>query len=87
MDKRDLIQKRKGKCLAQLASSFEQQIEPRIPNGVAQRFKAEMRGQFATLANDAAELAELDDKTELNAHAQAVRDTFDRGAGVGGDTT
>lgn len=86
MERSDLIHKRKGKYLGQTLNRFEIEIEPRIPQAVAERFKAIVREKFKALAVDAVEVMELDDKTELNGHAQAVRDTLDARAGVGGDT-
>lgn len=84
MDKQGLIDKRRGKYLGQTLGRFEIEIEPRIPRDVSERFKAIVREKMGQLAEDAADIAELDDKTELNGHAQAVRDTLDAGAGVGG---
>lgn len=84
-NKAQLIQKRKGKYLAQAASAFELLIEPRVPKEVADKYKAILREKFKLLGDDAVDIAELDDKTELNAHAIAVKDTLDANAGVGGN--
>lgn len=44
-----------------------------------------MRGKFKALADEAVEILELDETTELNGHAIAVRDSLDSDAGVGGN--
>lgn len=76
MDKAALIDRRRGKHLAIIASDFEREIEPRIPTGVAEKFKAKLRGTLKSFAVEATEIAELDQKTELNDHAEALRDTI-----------
>lgn len=78
MDKAALIDKRRKKHLSILANDFERAIQPRVPNDVAQKFKALMRGTFKQFAVDATEIAELDRKLELNDHAEALRDTYER---------
>jgi len=84
MNKAQLIRQRKGKYLAQAASQFEGIVEPRVPKSVADQYKAILREKFKLLAEDAVAILELDDTTELNAHAQAIRDTHDPHAGIGG---
>jgi hypothetical protein len=85
MNRLGLLHKRKSKYLGQTLNRFEIEIEPRIPKDVAERWKAIVREKFKALEEDAAGLIELDDKTELNGHAQAVRDTLDPRAGIGGN--
>jgi hypothetical protein len=77
MDKTTLIEHRRKKHLSILANDFERHIQPRVPNDVAQKFKALMRGTLKTLGDEAAVIAELDRNVELNDHAQALRDLFE----------
>lgn len=84
MNKAQLIKQRQGRYLAQAASSFEATVEPRIPKAVADQYKAILREKFKLFGEDAVAILNLDDTTELNAHAQALRDTFDERAGIGG---
>jgi hypothetical protein len=78
MDKAAVIDGRRKKHLAVLASDFERNIQPRIPDEVAQTFKALLRGELKTFSDEAAAISELDRNTELNDHAQAMRDTFEQ---------
>lgn len=77
MDKAAVIARRRKKHLAILASAFERDIQPRIPNDVAGNFKKLLRGELNTFGKEAAEIAELDRNTELNDHAETLRDIFD----------
>lgn len=77
MDKAAVIDRRRAKHLAVLASDFERNIEPRVPREVAERYKALLRGELKTFAGEAAAIAELDRKTELNDHAEELRDSLD----------
>lgn len=77
MDKAVVIGRRKAKHLAVLAGAFEREIQPRIPTEIAERYKALLRGELRTFADEAAAVAELDRKTELNDHAEAIRDRFE----------
>lgn len=91
MDRSELIVKRQKKYLGQTLRIFEQDLQARLPEDVAQRFKAVVRQKFKALGDDAVEIMELDPKTELNGHAQAVKDTLSESATVaplgGGNTT
>lgn len=78
MDKRAVIDRRRKKHLAVLASDFERTIQPRIPNEVAEKFKALMRGELKTFGDEAGAIAELDRNTELNDHAETLREAFER---------
>jgi hypothetical protein len=78
MDKKTVIDRRRGKHLAIIASDFEMEIEQRIPSHVAEKFKARLRGAFKSFAVEATEIAELDSNTELNDHAEALRDNMTR---------
>lgn len=84
MNKAQLIRQRQGKYLAQAAAQFERVVEPRIPKAVADQYKAILREKFKLFGEDAVDILDLDDTTELNAHAQAIRDTHDPRAGIGG---
>lgn len=78
MDKSAVIKQRRKKHLAVLASDFERNIQPRIPREVAETFKALMRGELNTFSKEAAAIAELDRNTELNDHAETLREVFER---------
>jgi hypothetical protein len=78
MDKSAVIQHRRKKHLAVLASDFERNVQPRIPTEVAENFKALMRGELKTFSQEAAAIAELDRNTELNDHAEELRDSLER---------
>jgi hypothetical protein len=82
MDRSELILKRQKKYLGQTLRAFEQDLQARLPEDVAQRFKAVVRQKFRLLGEDAVEIMELDDQTELNGHAIAQRDTLDPDAPV-----
>lgn len=88
MDRSELIVRRRKKYLGQLLEVFERDIQPRIPEDVAQRFKAKVRHKMKALSDDAVEIVELDHKTELNGHAIHQRDTLEADARLGrGDHT
>ena len=75
MDRAALIQKRKGKYMAQVLEHFEQEVQPLLPpeaRGAVQDFKALVRARMAALATDATELMELD--VERNGVAMEMRD-------------
>lgn len=78
MDKTAVIEHRRKKHLAVLASDFERNIEPRVPTEVAEKFKALMRGELKTFSKEAAAIAELDRNTELNDHAEALREVLEQ---------
>jgi hypothetical protein len=84
MERSDLIVKRQKKYLGQTLGIFERDLQARLPDDVAERFKAVVRQKFKALGDDAVEIMELDDTTELNGHAIAVRDTLEPQARLGG---
>jgi hypothetical protein len=75
MERSELILKRQKKLMGQLLRDFDTNLLPRLPEDVAQRFKAIARQKFKALAEESIEIMELDPETELNGHAIAVKDT------------
>lgn len=75
MDQIEFVRTRRGRYLAQLLTEFEKEIEPRIPQDVAERYKVFVRRKVGALAADCMDLMKLKPDTEINAHAQAVRDS------------
>ncbi len=62
--------------MAQTLAEFEEKIEPRIPQDVADDFKVFVRRKFGALAADVTDLMNLKPDTEINPHAQAMRDSM-----------
>lgn len=81
MDREALVHRRKGRCLAQVLSAFEEEIEPHIPKGEAERFKGFVRHKVRVLAVDCVEIMSLE-KDELNGIAMALRDSADSDAPI-----
>lgn len=77
MDKATLINKRKGRYMAQTMEAFEELIEPHLgPDaaGDVQAFKGLARERFKDLATDAGEIASLAPGAAINGVAQNIRD-------------
>jgi hypothetical protein len=74
MDKIEWVRNRRGRYMGQILTEFEEKIEPRIPQDVAEDFKVFVRRKVGALAADCTDIMKLEPDTEINAHAQAVRD-------------
>jgi len=62
--------------MGQTLREFEEKIEPRIPQDVADEFKVFVRRKFGALAADAIDIMKLKPDTEINGAAVAVRDSI-----------
>jgi hypothetical protein len=60
--------------MAQALTEFEEKVEPRLPQAVAKEYKAFLRRKFGALAADAIDVMKLEPGTQINPHAQSVRD-------------
>lgn len=49
------VQRRKGRCMAQLLEEFERELEPLLPAEAVQNFKALVRRKLNVLASDIVE--------------------------------
>jgi hypothetical protein len=74
MDKIEWVRNRRGRYMGQILTEFEEKLEPRLPEGVAKEFKVFVRRKVGALAADCIDVMKLDPDTEINAHAQSVRD-------------
>lgn len=74
----ELIQRRRGRYMAQTLTAFEERIQPLLgpeANGAVQDFKGLVRERFDALAADADELIGLlGEGVEVNGAAQRLRD-------------
>lgn len=78
MNRHDYIHKRKGRYMAQTLEDFERNIEPLIPQEVAESFKGTVRRKINALACDVCEVFDLEDtRQEQNGYARAIRDRLD----------
>lgn len=62
--------------MAQILAEFEEKVEPRIPQAVAEEFKTYVRRKVGALAADAIDVMKLEPDTEINEAAQAMRDSL-----------
>lgn len=77
MDRAEYVRKRKGRYMAQILEEFEREVEPFVPEGVAQSFKAMVRRKVTALAADCTEVMELDrDQMAMNGAAQSIKDSL-----------
>lgn len=74
MDKQAYVHKRKKRYMAQLLEDFEENVEPRLPEDVAQNFKRMVRRKLHALALDSCEIINLKPGEELNGEIVALRD-------------
>jgi hypothetical protein len=81
MDRREYVHKRKGRYRAQLLEEFERDIEPRLPEEVAQKFKALVRRKVTALAVDCIEVMDLEN-TVMNGAARDLKDRIHPDAGL-----
>lgn len=78
MDRTQYVHRRKGRYMAQTLEDFEKQIEPLIPQEVAERFKGTVRRKINALACDVCELFDLEDGgQDFNGYAREMRDKLD----------
>lgn len=82
MDKAELINRRRGRAMAQLLEVFESEIERRIPRDVSQNFKGCLRRKINSLTIDITEIMELKPDEHINGHGQALKDQLDVDATV-----
>lgn len=62
--------------MGQTLREFEEKVQPRIPDQVAQEFKRFVRRKFGALSADAIDVMSLAPDTEINPAAQAQRDSL-----------
>lgn len=74
MDQEQYVHRRKGRYMAQLLEEFEAELEPRLPQGVADAFKALVRRKLNAFATDVTDLLAGGDDTVKNGAAQALED-------------
>lgn len=81
MDRTEYVHKRKGRYMAQLLEEFENDIEPRLPQEEAKKFKALVRRKITALAVDCIEVMDLEDKA-MNGYARDIKDRIHPDAGL-----
>lgn len=73
MDQEQYVHRRKGRYMAQLLEEFERELEPRLPQPVAEGFKAMVRRKLNAFATDVTDLLERDGEAK-NGIAQDIED-------------
>lgn len=69
------VNRRKGRCMAQVLEEFEQKVEPHLPAEVATEFKALFRRKLHVFASDVIEQLEATAEGMIqNGSAVALRD-------------
>jgi hypothetical protein len=76
MDQIEYVRNRRGRYMAQLLEEFEEKIEPRVPQQVAEEFKVFIRRKVGALAADAIDIMKLKPGTEINGAGVAMRDSL-----------
>jgi hypothetical protein len=74
VDKQAYVHRRKKRYMAQVLEQFERDVEPHLPDGVADQFKGMVRQKLHALALDACEIMSLQPGEELNQAAVDLRD-------------
>ena len=74
MDKQAYVHRRKKRYMAQVLEQFERDVEPHLPDGVADQFKGTVRQKLHALALDACEIMSLQPGEEMNQAAVDLRD-------------
>jgi hypothetical protein len=77
MDRTEYVQKRKGKYMAQVLESFEEELEPHLEDypGAVQDFKGLVRARMNALAKDAVEIMSLREGDAQNGLGLELRHT------------
>lgn len=74
-----LVQRRKGRCMAQSLDEFEREVEPHLPEEVATNFKAFVRRKLNSFATDLIEALQMGTGMVENAAARDIRDRLQPG--------
>lgn len=78
MDRQAYVERRAGRCMAQVLEGFENDIERRLPPEVAEEFKVKVRRKIGAFRAEMIELLDLDEAAaELNGAAIEMRDKLD----------
>lgn len=75
MDFEQIVNRRKGRAMAQLLEEFERELEPLLPAETASAFKALVRRKLNSFADDVTESMKLVlGQAEKNGAAQDIED-------------